>query len=86
MADVVREVPQHVLAQPPHIISSFTQEEKKSMPKVSFSFYSPILIVFVKQEASSSKPFLGSMYNEVSEKPFNMNTVFFTKQLVSPTC
>ena len=34
MADVVREVPQHVLAQPPHIISSFTQEEKKSMPKV----------------------------------------------------
>ena len=43
---------------------------------------------FVKQEASSSKPFLGSMYNEVSEKPFNMDTatVFFTKQLVSPTC
>ena len=36
MADVVREVPQHVLAQPPHIISSFTQEEKKSMPKVDF--------------------------------------------------
>ena len=36
MADVVREVPQHVLAQPPHIISSFTQEEKKSMPKVGF--------------------------------------------------
>ena len=43
---------------------------------------------FLKQEASSSKPFLGSMYNEVSEKPFNMDTatVFFTKQLVSPTC
>ena len=34
---------------------------------------------FVKQEASSSKPFLGSMYNEVCEKPFNMDTatVFF---------
>lgn len=48
MAPVVEEVPQHVLAQPPHMISSFTPDEKKSMPK----------------EASSSKPFLGNMYKE----------------------
>ena len=44
MADVVREVPQHVLAQPPHIISSFTQEEKKSMPKVSSGFFGVTLL------------------------------------------
>jgi hypothetical protein len=49
MAEVVMEVPQHVLAQPPHQISSFTKEEKKSMPK----------------EASSSKPFLGGLYGEL---------------------
>ena len=52
MADVVREVPQHVLAQPPHIISSFTQEEKKSMPKVSSVFFwcDPLMIPGSEQQ------------------------------------
>ena len=58
MADVVREVPQHVLAQPPHIISSFTQEEKKSMPKVGFNFYWAILILSSNRRLAAANPSL----------------------------
>ena len=58
MADVVREVPQHVLAQPPHIISSFTQEEKKSMPKVGFNFYWAILIRSSNRRLAAANPSL----------------------------
>ena len=71
------KIPQHVLAQPPHIISSFTQEEKKSMPKVfstKFSLESPKLSFSKCKEASSSKPFLGSMYNEVMTMKINLQT------------
>jgi tetratricopeptide (TPR) repeat protein len=49
MSEIVQIIPQSVLAQPPHQISKFTKEEKKTMPK----------------EASSSKPFLGPMHQEV---------------------
>lgn len=49
MSDIVSIIPQSVLAQPPHQISKFTKTEKKTMPK----------------EASSSRPFLGPLNNEV---------------------
>ena len=49
MSEIVQIIPQSVLAQPLHQISKFTKEEKKTMPK----------------EASSSKPCLGPMHQEV---------------------
>ena len=50
MSEIVSIIPQSVLAQPPHQISKFTKEEKKTMPP----------------EASSSRPFLGPLNKEVS--------------------
>ena len=50
MSDIVSIIPQSVLAQPPHQISKFSKEEKKTMPP----------------EASSSRPFLGPLNKEVA--------------------
>ena len=88
MADVVREVPQHVLAQPPHIISSFTQEEKKSMPKVGFNDYSAILIVSSNRRLAAANPSLDpcTMRSVKNLLTWIQRQFFFTKQLVSPTC
>ena len=52
MSEIVSIIPQSVLAQPPHQISKFTKEEKKTMPP----------------EASSSRPFLGPLNKEVSRE------------------
>ena len=52
MSEIVNIIPQSVLAQPPHQISKFTKQEKKTMPK----------------EASSSRPFLGPINREVVGK------------------
>ena len=51
MSDIVSIIPQSVLAQPPHQISKFSKEEKKTMPP----------------EASSSRPFLGPLNKEVND-------------------
>ena len=67
MSEIVSIIPQSVLAQPPHQISKFTKEEKKTMPP----------------EASSSRPFLGPLNKEVSTElvSSNLDGYLFTAKI-----